>query len=199
MEKVTQLFPSPLLPSGKDIGAHFASLSVPIGLGDTKELAKALEAESLLSDSRALWLTYPSLSDASDKLIATLSVGWPSQSGKYPAAIQAILTAIRKVQEGLTKGESTREYIVVNYLTGLGSVVSDVALTQVWGFQNNRVIEQWTASSPPFVEWANNYGFDEIRFYRRTAVPAHELDGTRLKLLCAVASARDIGVMSRYR
>jgi len=181
------------------MGAHIACLSTPIRTDDLHVLTRALDAESLMSDSRALWLTYPGLRDAADKLIANISIGWPGQSGKYPAAVQAILEAIRKVQERLTFGEGTREFIVANYLTGLGTVAQDVAHTQAWGFRSNRVIEQWTSLDKNFVDWANEGGFDEVRFYPRTTVPANEVEGMRWKLLCAVASAKDIGVMSRYR
>lgn len=199
MTTAAQLFSISSVPQGKEMGTHIACLSTPIRTDDLHVLTRALDAESLMSDSRALWLTYPGLRDAADKLIANISFGWPGQSSKYPAAVQAILEAIKKVQERLTHGEGTRELIVANYLSGLGTVAQDVAHTQAWGFRSNRVIEQWTSLDKNFVDWANEGGFDEVRFYPRTTVPANEMEGMRWKLLCAVASAKDIGVMSRYR
>lgn len=181
------------------MGTPIASFTVPIGPEDKSALTQALTDEGFISGSRALWLTYPSLKEASEKLISNLSLRWPSKVGPYPAAIQAILKAFKFVDDGLQVGEGTREHIVANYLRGLGMAAEDIVQNQAWGFQGNRVIEQWISMDQTFADWANSGHFDEVRIYRKEGGAVRELDGTRLKLICAVAAVKDVGVMSRFR
>lgn len=196
---VAQLFPKNHLSAGREMGTPIASFTVPIGLDDKSALNQALTAEGYISGSRALWLTYPSLKEASEKLISNLSLRWPSKVGHYPAAIQAILKAFKFVDDGLQVGEGTREHIVANYLRGLGMAAEDIVQCQAWGFQGNRVIEQWISMDQTFAEWANSGHFDEVRIYLKEAGQSRELEGTRLKLICAVAGVKDVGVLSRFR
>jgi hypothetical protein len=159
-----------------------------------------IEKAGLTYDARALWLAYPNLRDAADRLIEMLSTEWPSSRvPSASAAVQAVITAITRVKEGFAQQEISREMIVANFLHGIASVADDVAGVTAWGFNKEKPIEQYDVGVTNFDIWSANKDFTEIRFYFAETRSPSEVEGTRLKVLCAVAGARDVGVAARFK
>ncbi len=174
--------------------------AVPIASDDAALLLKAVEKAHLLSDMRALWIAYPNLQQATEKMAKLLTFVWPSRSASGASAVgEAVVTALRRVKQGLAVDEESRDFVVSNFLDGLLSAANDVAGVHAWGYQNGKPIEQYEDSKGSFERWANTGPFTEIRFFFRTEMSSHELEGTRLKLLCAIASTKDVGVVARYK
>ena len=160
------------------------------------EISKA----GLAYDARALWLAYPNLRDAADRLIDLLSAEWPSRRVTTDsAAVQAVLTAIARVKEGFTQHEDTRDMIVANFLHGIATVADDIAGVTAWGFNKEKAVEQFDPTLGSFDAWARGGDFTDIRFYFAEKLSTSEVEGTRLKILCAVASAKDVGVATRFK
>lgn len=199
MPTVAQLFPQGTPPAISSADDQIGSIKVPGELDDPNALQHVLEVENLLAASRAVWMGFPSLRDAADKLIEKFTTAWPSLNGETPASVKAVVMAIRSVESGLQRGESSREFVVANFLKGLGTVADDVVHIHAWGMNSNRSVEVWASGGRSFSEWAADGRFDEIRFFKRSSVPQNEIEGTRWKIMCDVASARDIGAMTRFR
>jgi len=176
------------------------SVSAPIPLSGTARLDSEIASAGLTYDARALWLAYPNLRDAADRLIEMLSTEWPSSHApRTSAAVQAVITAISRVKEGFAQQEISREMIVANFLHGIASVADDVAGVTAWGFNKEKPVEQFEVGAASFDAWASNRAFTEIRFFHAENRSSSEVEGTRLKVLCAVASARDVGVTARFK
>ncbi len=171
------------------------------GLQPTGERLKhAIDQAGLAYDARAIWLGYPNMLVAAERLVELLSLEWPSrQAVTQPAAIAAVLVAIRRVKEGMGQNEVTREMIVANFLHGLATVVNDVVGVSAWGYQKERPVEQYDATKGNFADWSRAGDFTEVRFYFAEELSQSEVEGTRLKLLCAVASAKDVGIAARFK
>jgi hypothetical protein len=88
---------------------------------------------------------------------------------------------------------------VANFLQGLSTVADDVAGVIAWGYQKDKAMEQYDSAKGSFAEWSSGGGFTEVRFHFAEDQSTSEVEGTRLKLLCAVASAKDVGIASRYK
>ncbi|MDO8280813.1 MAG: hypothetical protein Q7T63_22200 [Burkholderiaceae bacterium] len=176
------------------------SVSAPIPLTGTARLDSEIAKAGLTSDARALWLAYPNLHDAACRLLEMLSTEWPSSRvPKASAAVQAVITAISRVKEGFSQQETSREMIVANFLHGIASVADDVAGVTAWGFNKEKPVEQFDVGTSNFDVWSSNQAFTEIRFFFAENRSSSEVEGTRLKVLCAVASARDVGVAARFK
>lgn len=161
-------------------------------------LQRALENESILNQAQGLWIGMPSLRDAADKLIERVTVAWPGLDGGGSAAVKAIVNAIKLVAHGLENGETTRELVVANFMRGMSTVANDLASIEAWGLQESRTVEQWDARDFNFQAWASSGRFDEVRFYKKASIPVAMLDGMKWKIMCEVASLRDVGIMSRF-
>lgn len=179
----------------------YCALAVPFSTdGEHQLLRKAVEEANLLSDMKAIWFAYPNLKEAAEKLDRMLTHAWPSRSAHGGSAVgEAVITALRRVKEGLEAREESRDFIISNFLDGLCTVAQDVAGVQAWGYQNGKPLEQYDDSAGDFEKWANANAFTEVRFFFKTETTGHEIQGTRLKLLCAVASTKDVGVVARYK
>lgn len=199
INNVTTIRPvkGPAVYPGKDICDH--KIPVPIAPDGWERLGVAVHAAGVDADVRGVWMAYPNLREATSKLVGLLSSSWPSAQGfDKSAVIEAVLAAVGRVKGGLERGENGRDFVVANYLAGLGGAAEDLVRLQAWGCIKERPVEQWIHEDKrPFVEWANLGGFTEIRFYRRRQADYRELTGTRFKLLCAVASAKDVGAAAR--
>jgi hypothetical protein len=199
VSNVEQLFSSAKTIPDKDPRNLIKSIRLPDGLNDLTALDRALDAEDLNSSKRAVFMGFPSLRITADKLLEQITVGWPSQTGKYSAAVTAILNALKAVENGMGQGEDSRQAVIANFMRGLSSVADDVAHIDVWGVSNNRSIEQWNPAGDSFRIWATDSKFDELRFYQKPIVSLNEVEGTRLKIMCSVANARDVGAMARFK
>lgn len=173
---------------------------MPAAVSGPARLQFALEQQSLAYDARAIWIGYPNLQRAALALVEQLSADWPCHDQPDASAvIRAVLHAIREVRHGMERDESGRDQITANFLQGLASAAADTAGTVAWGFRGPRPVEAFEVWSGSFERWCRDCALTDVRFYRSSGSSACETEGTRLKLLCAVASARDVGIASRWR
>lgn len=189
---------------GRNNGAGVAekgliqSVPVPLSADGMVMVEKEFERLGILQDQRALWMAYPNLQMATEKLMGIFSYVWPSSTEDGRSAVSvAAQEALRRVREGVERGENTRTLVVANYLKGLGTIASDVVAVRAWGFSKGKEVEEWNSEIQPFLQWSQSGDFSEVRFYSRIDASHVEVDGTRMKLLCAIASARDVGAMTR--
>jgi hypothetical protein len=176
------------------------SVRVPTAESGPARLQAALEQHSLAYDARAIWIGYPNLQRASLALVEQLSADWPCRGeATASAAIQAVLLAVREVCGGLERRENSREQITANFLQGLASAAADTAGTVAWGIRGQTPVEPFELWSGSFERWCGLNALTQVRFYRSGGPSSCETEGMRLKLLCAVASARDVGIASRWR
>ncbi len=175
-------------------------VSVPAVISGEARLGAALEQQALAHDARAIWIGYPNLQRAALGLVELLSADWPCrEQPKGSSAIQAVLNAIRAVRQGMDRQESASDQITANFLQGLATAAADTAGTVAWGFQGPRPVEPFDLWSGSFGRWCRDSALTEVRFYRIGGASSCETEGTRMKLLCAVACARDVGIASRWR
>ncbi|MDO9099803.1 MAG: hypothetical protein Q7V53_03530 [Caldisericota bacterium] len=175
-------------------------LNLPLSACGSKRLDEVINKAGLAYDARAIWLGYPNLRKAAERLVEMLTSEWPSLSlATDSAAIQAVLTGIVRVKEGFAQHEDTREMIVANFLQGLATVADDITGVTAWGYQQERAMEQFDSTAVSFDTWIRDSDFTEIRFYSAEKLSSNEIEGTRLKILCSVASAKDVGVATRLR
>lgn len=168
----------------------------PLSADGMEMVEKEFERLGILHDQRALWMAYPNLQMATEKLMGIFSYVWPSsiEDGRSAVSVAA-QEALRRVREGVERGENTRSLVVANYLKGLVTIASDVVAVRAWGCTKGKEVEEWDSERQSFMQWSQ--GFTEVRFYTRPKASHVEVDGTRMKLLCAIASARDVGTMTR--
>jgi hypothetical protein len=173
---------------------------MPVSGSGPERLAAAIEQQGLGYDARAIWIGYPNLKRAALALVDRLSPDWPCRDEpQESAAIQAVLRAIREVRQGMSREESSRDQITANFLLGLASAAADTSGTTAWGFRAATPVEPFELWSGSFERWCLDRALTDVRFYRAGGQSSCETEGTRLKLLCAVASARDVGIVSRWR
>jgi hypothetical protein len=173
---------------------------VPAPIAGEARLEAALEQHALSYDARAIWIGYPNLQRAAFGLVEQLSADWPCRGQPdASAAIQAVVLAIRDVCHGLERRENSREQITANFLQGLASAAADTAGTVAWGFRGVKPVEPFELWSGSFERWCRDNALTDVRFYRSGGPSSCETEGTRLKLLCAVATARDVGIAIRWR
>jgi len=199
MTKVTPLFPTARkAPSIGDIECEHI-IKPPTKDEGHKAFLATLQLAGMSSDLTPLWFTYPNLKEATTKLLEILSIDWPASTdlGKS-AVVCATGMALARVKQGVKGGESAREFIVSNYLAGLAAVAEDVVLLRAWGYVKDRAIEQWNLEQGGFQKWASERAYTEIRFVSNPQLNMNEIKGTRMKLLCAIASAKDVGVVTRF-
>lgn len=176
------------------------SVCVTAAIAGEARLKAALEQHALAYDARAIWIGYPNLQRAAFGLVEQLSADWPCRGQPdASAAIQAVLNAIREVRKGMERQESGRDQITANFLQGLASAAADTAGTVAWGFHGPRPVEPLELWSGSFERWCRDSALTDVRFYRGGGPSSCETEGTRMKLLCAVACARDVGIASRWR
>lgn len=185
-------------PSGGRPPTH--TVQVPPATASRQRLEAAIEAAGLGYDARAIWMGYPNLRAAADRLVDLFSADWPCRGlEEDSAAISAVLEAIRRVKEGMLYQEDTRNLIIANFLHGLATAADDVMGTVAWGFQRGRLVGAFDPLICGFEEWSRREQLTEVRFYFCEGLSASEFEGCRLKIMCAVADARDVGVAARYR
>lgn len=176
------------------------TVSLPPAVPSQQRLEAAINAAGLSYDARAIWLVYPNLRAAADRLIELFSADWPCRdAARESAAISAVLAAIRHVKEGMRNHEDTRNLIVANFLQGLATAADDIAGTVAWGFERGRPVGAFDALASSFDTWSRRERLTEVRFFFGDGLSASEVEGFRLKILCAVANAKDVGVATRYR
>ncbi len=195
---VVSISSAPAGPSEGTPPSH--TVAVPPAIGSQQRLEAAIDAAGLSYDARAIWLVYPNLRAAAERLVELFSSDWPCRgAAREPAAIAAVLQAIQHVKEGMRNQEDTRNLIVANFLHGLATAADDIAGTVAWGFQCGRPVGPFEALGCGFDAWCRRERLTEVRFFIGEALSASEVEGFRLKILCAVASAKDVGVATRFR
>ena len=198
MQKVTPIFQGEFKPT-EPHSFFEGSVKVPIDADGMLAIDKALAAAGLASDQAAVFMAHPNLKEATERLLGRISIAWPSTSTPGASAIViAVVKAMRNVRRGIGRGERTRAQVVENYLTGLGTCADDVASVRAWGFIRSRSIEHWTLDGPDFNLWTIDKEFTEVRFTGVSDPHPSEVSGTRMKLLCSIANARDVGLLARF-
>lgn len=176
------------------------TISMPMSDPGMARLQQAIERAGLAYDARAIWMGYPNMEQATIRLMKLYSADWPSRrDATSSAVIEAVLAAIRNVKTGWDRDERTRDLTVANFLDGIGSIADDVAGVCAWGYEKDKPIEQYASEKGSFLEWTQASSFTEVRFYFAEEQSQREIDGTRWKLLCAVASTKDVGIVHRYK
>ncbi|EWS66687.1 hypothetical protein Y695_00095 [Hydrogenophaga sp. T4] len=169
------------------------------GADDAQLLVQSLREAGLQNDQQAIWTTYPNLHHATLELVRLYSISWPTAEPEGDSAVvKAVKTAMEMVSEGVKNGETDRAHVVANYLSGLVSIATDIVAVHAWGFVRNRPVERLHEFGAGFREWATSGAFTEVRFLAQDSVTKVEVDGTRMKLLCAIANTKDVGLYSRF-
>lgn len=164
-----------------------------------KAFLATLQSAGMSEDLTRLWFTYPNLREATTRLIDILSSDWPASSEMESSAVVcATAKALARVKQGVKGGEGAREFIVSNYLAGLGTVADDVVRLRAWGYVKERAVEQWNLEQGSFQKWASERAITEIRFVRNPQLNRSEITGIRMKLICAIATAKDVGAVTRF-
>lgn len=172
---------------------------VPFSQDSKRQIFEAVRSEGLKDDLQNIWAAYPNLEDATSKLLSRLSISWPSQEDSAKSAVAlATIKAIRAVKRGIDAGERSRAQVVAAYLSGLATVAEDVAAVRVWGCHGAKSQERWSLEDSDLAEWVERKGFDEVKFFSVDQPNQTEVAGTRMKLLCAIATTRDVGLLGRY-
>jgi hypothetical protein len=169
---------------------------------DVEVVIAAFRSAGLHADLQALWSTYPNLHHSTLAMLKMYSTSWPSSDGGEEAdcaVVKAVKTALSLVKSGIHQGETDRAHVIANYLSGLVTIASDIVAVHAWGFNRNRPVERLIDFDVPFREWEKNGAFTEVRFLAQHNPTKTEVDGTRMKLLCAIASTKDVGVYARFR
>lgn len=176
------------------------TVPLPPSIPSEQRLQAAIDAAGLTYDARAIWLVYPNLRAAADRLVELFSADWPCRGATQDsAAIAAVLQAILHVKEGVRNHEDTRSMIVANFLQGLATAADDIAGTVAWGFQRGQAVGALDILRDSFDAWSRKGKLTEVRFFCSEGLGASEVEGFRLKILCAVANAKDVGAATRYR
>lgn len=167
----------------------------------TEGVAKLLGAIAecgLHDDLRSIWGAYPNLEDATHRLLNKISIAWPARAAPEDSAVvAATIKAVRAVKECITNGDRSRAQVVGVYLAALASVADDVATVRAFGCLGKNE-ERWTLEDADLLSWVHAHGFSELKFFPVDDPNPNELAGTRMKLLCAIASTRDVGLVGRY-
>lgn len=181
-----------------DNGSCVQSVAMPVADNGMALIEAECLKLGILQDQRALWMAYPNLQVATEKLMAIFSHVWPSAKDYGRSAVGvAAVQALNRVREGVDRGENTRTLVVANYLGGLASIAEDAVAVRAWGCQKGKAVEEWSSEASSFLEWSREGRFTEVRFYSRSDASRVETEGTRMKLLCAIATARDVGAVTR--
>jgi hypothetical protein len=185
-----------------DEGGESGEIVSPVDLSMVQEgLAVLLAAMSdlgLEDDLRSIWAAYPNLQDATSKLLNRISIAWPSRLKPSESAIVVAATkAVEAVKRGIAVGDRSRAQVVATYLNALATVADDVAAIRAWGYLGKNQ-ERWTLEDGDLWVWAGGRRFTGIKFFAVDDPNPNDVAGTRIKLLCAIATTRDVGLLGRY-
>lgn len=197
-EKVTSIRALP----DRDAPDESGEIASPIDTGLVTEglavLTAAMRERGLEEDLRSIWAAHPNLQDATGKLLNKISIAWPSRlKPDEPAVVVATARAVQAVKRGIANGERSRAQVVSTYLTCLATVADDVASIRAWGYVGKSQ-ERWTLEDGDLWAWASGRRFNGIRFFAVDDPNPNDVAGTRMKLLCAIATTRDVGLVGRY-
>lgn len=192
----------PTRVASKDKAIHTdATLELPVVVHSMNEIQDALESAHLGSDVRGLYLGFPEFKSAVERLAQVLSVCWPVHGAPAESAvIRAVICAVQRVRDGLAQDEQSKRAIIFNFLNTLcNETAAHVTKVHAWGFAAGKPVQQYVFGSESFVSWANGGQFDEVRFVFREHGSADEQQGLRMKILCDVAQADTVGIVTRFK
>ena len=196
--KVTSILAFPYKDVVEGDDQDEALMEVGIVMEGLPALLSALKDRGLRDDLLSLWEAYPNLQDATSKLLNKISISWPSRSDPcVPAIVAATERAVLGVKRGISNGDRTRSQVVAVYLNGLASIAEDVASVRACGYKGRKQ-EKWTVEDTDLFTWLNYRQFSGIKFYSVGEPNPNDIVGTRIKLLCAIASTRDLGLVGRH-
>lgn len=183
-------------PTIRKTTGEVAELSVTLRHGLPVLLAE-LTNTGLQDDLRTIWSAYPNLEEATQKLLQKISIVWPSREDpNLSAVVKATIKAVQAVKHSIDVGERSRAQVVAAYLQELATVADDVATIKALGVHGKNQ-QRWTLEDPDLWKWLGDSGFDEIKFMAVDEPNPNEVTGTRIKLLCAIATTRDVGLVGR--
>lgn len=177
-----------------------SAVVVPFGKECKQQIFEAIRREGLREDMHNIWSAYPNLEEATYRLLSRLTISWPSQEDASQSAVAvATIKAVRAVKRGIEQGERSRSEVVSAYLGGLSSVATDVAAVRVFGCHGTKSQERWSLEDADLGDWVQSNGFDQVKFFPVEELNPNDLAGTRMKLLCSIATTRDVGLVGRAR
>jgi hypothetical protein len=162
-------------------------------------LQGAICGSELESLARSIWMHYPNLQLASERLAAFITPRWPSSTGGSLLS-KAVETAVLKVQESVSGGDTFKGRQVGLYLHGLASCVTDVARIAVYGVDDEGETVMWEYFSEPLKDWAEKRGIHQLQAYLADPnTPQGELLGLRTILIGRIAGNHiDAGNLEMY-
>lgn len=197
-EKVTSIRVLPQVEECEEAGEIGSPVDLAVATEGLAVLTAALRDRGLEDDLRSIWTAYPNLQDATSKLLNKISIAWPSRmKPSEPAIVMATVKAVKAVKRGIANGDRSRAQVVAAYLTSLATVAEDVASVRAWGYFGKSQ-ERWTIEDGDLWSWAGSRRFTGIKFFAVDDPNPNDVAGTRIKLLCAIASTRDVGLVGRY-
>lgn len=205
-DKVKPLFGSRGM--GKD-GPAMRGRSLPdavrqVAVKDLKDdllvLERYLQEKSLAADARGIWLGYPSLRNAVDRLIGWIGVEWPAyQAPEESAVLQAVAAGVLRFKSGVMRGETDRRLAIANFFRGLtDSVLPALVSYACSGVDGQRVQSRLELFDDEFDEWARSGEFDSVLFSKSGTGDHLHQEGMRLKLWANIATINDLGVLNTY-
>lgn len=167
--------------------------------GGLQQLLHAVVEAGFIEDLKSIWSAYPNLEEATGRLLSRITFAWPSrEKACSPAIALATIKAVKAVKRSIASGERSRTHVVGAYLGGLSSVAEDVACVRVWGYCKDNTQKLWTVDDADLAVWIAENGFTDVKFFTLDETSQNEITGTRMKLLCAIASTRDVGLVGRF-
>jgi len=168
--------------------------------GSSREwLQEAICGSDLEPLAKSIWMHYPSLQLATERLAMFITPRWPSSTGGSLLS-KAVETAVFKVQDAVQGGDNFKGRQVGLYLHGLASCVADVARISVYGEDEHGETAMWQYFSEPLKDWANKRGITELQAYLAPNEPTPgELLGLRTILVGRIAGNHiDAGNLEMY-
>lgn len=197
-EKVTSIRALPQIDEGEESGEIGSPVDPSMVTEGLAVLTAAMRDQGLEDDLRSIWAAYPNLQDATSKLLNRITIAWPSRIKPSESAIVvATAKAVKAVKKGIALGDRSRAQVVATYLNALATVADDVASIRAWGYLGKSQ-ERWTLEDGDLWVWAGGRRFTGIKFFAVDDPNPNDVAGTRIKLLCAIATTRDVGLVGRY-
>lgn len=197
-EKVTSIRALPPIDEGEESGEIGSPVDPSMVTEGLSVLTAAMRDQGLEDDLRSIWAAYPNLQDATSKLLNRITIAWPSRIKPSESAIVvATAKAVKAVKKGIALGDRSRAQVVATYLNALATVADDVASIRAWGYLGKSQ-ERWTLEDGDLWVWAGGRRFTGIKFFAVDDPNPNDVAGTRIKLLCAIATTRDVGLVGRY-
>lgn len=185
---------------GRNLPEAVRQVSVKDLKDDMLVLERYLQEKSLAADARGIWLGYPSLRLAVDRLIGWVGVEWPAfEAPNESAVLRAVAAGVTRFKSGIMRGETDRRLAIANFFKGLTeSVLPSLVCYACSGIDGQRVQSRLTLFDEQFEAWVFSGEFDSVLFSRSGTGDHLHQEGMRLKLWANIATINDLGVLNTY-